>query len=378
MNILILCDSFKGSLTSKEAALAIKEGIKRGCPRANVDYFSVADGGEGTTAAVYEAIGGQIKTAEVTSPSGGKVRAHYLITKDADMVMEMAAASGLTLVNKENADVLFMTSFGTGQLMMEAKRHNVKKLYLGIGGSATNDGGMGMAAALGNVFKDSHGNVLRANAASLEKVSSAELLNPLEGIKITVMCDVDNPLLGKNGATAVYGPQKGVKQDMVEELDHAMEHYANVVDKATGTKKRNTPGAGAAGGLGYALMAFTNAEILPGIDVMLEQIGFERIVKQYDLIITGEGSLDGQSMCGKVPVGVAKAAKKYGVPVIALAGGISDNAVDKIDDMGLTAAFAAVNRPMSTDEAMKNASGLLSAAAQNMIKACLCFEKQRL
>lgn len=369
MNIVIAADSFKGCCTSLEAAAEFKRGIFRVFPDAVIDIIPIADGGEGTVNAVLSALGGSLETVPVKGPLGEEVNAVFGVISQNRAVIEMAAASGLTLV-KGKKDVLCASTYGTGQLIKAALDAGCTDIYIGIGGSATNDGGAGMAQALGVSFLDSHGFPIPPGGGSLyliEKIDISDLDKRLKEARITVMSDVNNPLCGENGASAVYGPQKGASPEQVALLDKGLKHLAQKVRGQLKADLEETPGAGAAGGLGFGLMAFAGAKLRSGIEAILDLSGFDRLAAAADIIITGEGNLDAQSAMGKAAAGVAGRAKKYGKPVVAIAGGISREA-RSVYERGIDAAISSTCRPMSVQEAVESAGELLADAAERAMR----------
>ena len=373
MRVVIAIDSFKGSLTSMEAGCAAREGILRIRPQAEVIVKPLADGGEGTTDALIEGLGGSFVTAEVTGPLGGKVTARYGIIKDDTAVMEMAEAAGIILVDRSELDPHTATTYGVGEMILDAVRRGCRKFIIGIGGSATTDGGVGMLQALGYEFSDSGGDPIPPGIDPLdriEKISSDNVIPELDECYFQIACDVRNPLCGENGAVYVFGPQKGVKEDEKESLDKKMRHYADKTSESTGVDNRNTEGAGAAGGLGFAFLSFIkNVELKPGTDIVLKAIDLENAVKDSDIVITGEGRLDSQTAMGKVPVGVARLAKKYDKKVIAFAGGVTDDAI-KCNEEGIDAFFPIVRGVTTLDEAMnkENAKKNMTLAVEQVFR----------
>ncbi len=371
MRIIVAPDSFKGSISALGVAEAIERGIRAVFPEAEVVLVPIADGGEGTVEALVAATGGRIEHATVRGPLGEPVRAQWGVLGDGETaVIEMAAASGLPLVPKERRDPRITTTFGTGELMKAALDAGLSKLVVGIGGSATNDGGAGMARALGVRFLDAAGADLPEGGAALARLARIDLagLDPrLAGAAILVACDVDNPLTGPRGASAVYGPQKGATAEMVRQLDAALRNYAAVAGAATGRVAAGVPGAGAAGGLGAGLLFFTPAQLRPGVEIVLEATRFSEIVKGADLVVTGEGHADFQSAMGKAPAGVARAAKRHEVPVVCLAGGLGEGA-DELLERGVDALASMVPRPMPLEECMSRGAELLEAAAARMCR----------
>ncbi len=322
LKVIIAPDSFKGSLTAPEIADAIEKGIKSVSPSAITIKLPMADGGEGTVICLVNATGGRILKKWVKGPLGEEVEASYGILGDGTTaVIEMAEASGLPLVLMEKRNPMITTTYGTGELIKAALDSGCRKIIIGIGGSATNDGGVGMAQALGVRFLDDKGREIGFGGGELKKIAKIDISGLDKRIKdteILVASDVKNPLCGPNGASYVYGPQKGATPEMVKELDEGLSHLADVIKRDLGKDIKDVPGAGAAGGLGAGLMAFLNAKLRPGIELVMEALRFEEKVKDATLVITGEGKIDRQTAYGKVPVGVAKVSKKYGVPVLAI------------------------------------------------------------
>ena len=372
MRILVAPDSYKGCLSALEVASAMERGILRVFPKADIDKVPIADGGEGTVAALVEATNGTIYDTPVRAPLGDTISAQWGMFGDGvTAVIEMAAASGLPLLLPDRRDALNACTWGTGDMVRAALDKGAKKLIIGIGGSATNDGGMGFARSLGIRFLDAQGKDLPPGGAALAQLASLDLsgLDPrLASTEIRVACDVDNPLCGPRGASAVFGPQKGATPDMVAQLDAALAHYATIAAKATGRDKvAETAGAGAAGGLGAALLYFTNAKLAPGVSLVLEATKFDERVKNADLVFTGEGRTDFQTAFGKAPVGVAGAAKKYGVPVICLSGGLGEGATD-VYPHGIDALSGIAPAPMKLEDCLKNGATLLEDAAERVCR----------
>lgn len=364
MKVVIAIDSLKGSMTSIEAGNAIKEGILNVID-AEVIVKPLADGGEGTTEALVEGLGGELITVEVMGPLKKNIKARYGYIADSEMaIIEMAAAAGIVLVDN-NKNPMEATTYGVGEMIKDAISRGCRNFIIGIGGSATNDGGIGMLAALGFAFFDSEGNSLGFGGKDLGKISVISTEHALPELKechFRIACDVTNPLCGVNGATYVYGPQKGVKEDMLEELDKNMENYAEVTKKHLNNDYTETPGAGAAGGLGFAFLSYLNGDLQSGIDLVIDAVKIEECMKDADYVITGEGCLDFQTAMGKAPVGIAKLAKKYGAAVLALAGSVTDEAV-KCNEEGIDAFFPILTQIVTLEEAMKQ-----KTARQNMIK----------
>lgn len=377
MKILIAMDSFKGTLSSLEAGETIKKAFLTVFPDALAKVICVADGGEGMVEAMMRNLNGEIIKKIVSGPLGKPVEASLCLANDT-AVIEMAAASGLTLLKKEECDPYRASTYGTGELMLAAMDAGAKKIIVGLGGSATNDGGAGMAQALGVRLEDKAGKELERGGMALKDLAKIDLsgIDPrIKDIEIVAACDVKNPLCGKNGATCIYGPQKGVTPDHEQHLDSAIKNLADRVFSETGIDYENAEGAGAAGGLGYGLMAFCGAKVEAGIDTVLRAAKIEEILLDTDLVITGEGSIDSQTVFGKTPVGVAKYAKKRNIPVIAIAGQAKEG-YEAVYDAGIDALAACVNRIMQPEEAYGNAKTNLFRAAENtarMIRIGSCL-----
>lgn len=374
MRIVIAPDSFKECASALEVATAIAEGVRRAAPHADIVVAPMADGGEGTVDALVDATGGQRRRVRVTGPMGESVEAVYGILGDGETaVIEMAAASGLPLVPPEQRDPRVATTRGTGELMRHALEHGARNLVIGIGGSATNDAGAGMAAALGYRLLDMRGDELPAGGAALARLATIDASGrhaALAGCAVRVACDVRNPLCGPDGASRVYGPQKGATPCVADELDDALEHFARVVKRALDVDVLDLPGAGAAGGLGAGLVAFTHAELRPGVQLVAEASGLDRILEGADLVVTGEGALDAQTVQGKTPFGVAQMAKKRNTPVIALAGTLRPGYEIALAH-GIDAAFSICPRPMTFEEACADVRELLANAGEAVVRTFL-------
>jgi glycerate kinase len=371
MRIIVAPDSFKGSVSALGVAEAMERGVRAVFPSAEVRKVPIADGGEGTVEALVAATGGRLEHAAVKGPRGEPVRAAWGVLGDGQTaVIEMSAASGLPLVPRDRRDPRVATTFGTGELVRAALDAGLTKIIIGIGGSATNDGGSGMARALGIRFLDAAGVELPEGGAALARLHSIDLsgLDPrLAKLDLLVACDVDNPLTGPRGASAVYGPQKGATPEMVRELDLALSRFAEVAKEATGRDVAERPGAGAAGGLGAGLLYFTPARLRPGVAIVLEATGFAALVKGADLVITGEGRTDFQTAMGKAPVGLAAVAKAHGVPVVCLSGGLGQGADDVLLE-GIDALASVPPQPMSLEEAMARGPELIEAATARVCR----------
>lgn len=371
MKIVIAPDSFKESMSALEAACAIEKGFKKVLPDVGYVKIPMADGGEGTVRSLVDATGGKTRKETVTGPMGTEVEAFFGITGDKQTALiEMAAASGIHLVPREKRNPLLTTTKGTGELIRAALDRGVKQIVIGIGGSATNDGGAGMAQALGAKLLDKDGNPVGFGGGELNKLHSIDLtqLDPrLKDVHIEVACDVDNPLTGERGASAVFGPQKGATPEMVSILDANLAHYAQVVKDALGIDVDQIPGAGAAGGLGAGLITFLGASLKRGVDVVAETVQLEKHIDQASLVITGEGKIDGQTIYGKTPVGVAKRAKKYGIPVIGIAG-ILGEGCDAVYRHGIDALFSIVPGTVSLETALANGEKYTEQLAENLAR----------
>ena len=329
MKIVVAPDSFKGSLTAIEVSDAIEKGIREVFPEAEIIKIPMADGGDGTVQCLVNATGGKILEEKVIGPLGNEVWAFYGILGDRKTaIVEMAAASGLTLVPENKRDPLITTTYGTGQLIKAALNQGCRKIIIGIGGSATNDGGAGMVQALGVKLLDQEGKEVGFGGGELKKIVKIDIScidKRLSDIKVLVASDVNNPLCGPQGASRIYGPQKGATPEIIEELDESLAYFAELIKRDLHKDIKDIPGAGAAGGLGASLIAFLNAEFRPGIEIMIEAVKLEQAIKDADLVITGEGKIDSQTIYGKAPIGVAKIAKKYNVPVVAVAAIIEED-----------------------------------------------------
>ncbi len=371
MKVVVAPDKFKGSLSAAEAASAIAHGVLRADPSAEVVAVPMADGGEGTVEALVAATGGHFLEAEVTGPLGDPVIARYGMLGDGQTaVIEMAAASGLTLVPLDRRDPSRTTTRGTGELVLAAIQQGAHRIILGIGGSATNDGGAGFAQALGIHLLDAEGCEIGPGGGllgSLDRIEGSGRLAQLQGLEIAVACDVDNPLCGPRGASAVFGPQKGADPAMVGRLDANLRHLARILRRDLGVGVEEIPGAGAAGGLGAGLIAFAGATLAPGIDRVIEAVGLNDHLQGADLVVTGEGSLDASSAAGKTVVGVARLARGRGVPVVALAGTIGAGA-ELAHEIGLDAMFSLCPGPISLDRAIADASSLLTETSAQVVR----------
>ena len=414
MKVAIAIDSFKGSLSSVAAGTAAAEGVRRVFPNAECRVRPLADGGEGTVDALVAGLGGELKRVTVTGPAGKPTDAKYGLLPDGTAVMEMAEAAGITLVSGEEKNPLYTTTFGVGEMILDAVKNGAKKFVIGIGGSATNDGGAGMLQALGFRLLDAEGNDIPRGGAALAKLAKIDP-PPFDfdsGLRLSfrIACDVKNPLCGPNGASAVFGPQKGATSEMVAQLDAALANFSRVsrvsrvisvpsvarnqsisndpVDPKDPIDPKDPkdpidpsdaslyPGAGAAGGLGFAFKAFLGAELVPGVELILDETHLEDFVKDVDIVITGEGRLDGQTVMGKAPIGVARLAKRYGKRVLAFSGVLGDG-VDQVNEAGIDAYFPILRKLVTLDEALdvKNAAANLTATVEQAFRL-LAFQPE--
>lgn len=363
MKITVAIDSLKGSLTSMEAGNAAKDGILRVYPEAEVFVRPLADGGEGTVDALTEGLGGRIRTISVSDPLGRPLQADYGILTSPGQgeplaVIEMAAASGLPLLAATERNPLRTTTYGVGELILDAIRQGCRRFLIGIGGSATNDGGLGMLSALGYQFLKEDGTPVSPGAAGLSELSSirtGSVLPELPACSFRIACDVTNPLCGPNGCSAVYGPQKGASREDIVNMDRWMQAYAVLTSRQFPHADPTVPGTGAAGGLGFAFLSYMNAVLEPGASIVLEETSLESFIRDSDIVITGEGRLDGQTAMGKAPIAVARLAKKYGKPVFAFSGCVTPDAI-QCNDAGIDAFFPILRSICSLEEAMEPAS----------------------
>ncbi|WP_055669191.1 glycerate kinase [Desnuesiella massiliensis] len=380
MKIVIAPDSFKGSLTAKQVAESIERGIRKVEKNIHIEKVPMADGGEGTVQSLVDATNGRVVYTKVFDPLMREIEAFYGILGDGSTaIIEMSAASGLPLISKEEKNPLITTTYGTGQLFMHALNQGCRSFIIGIGGSATNDGGVGMMKVLGIRFIDSEGQDIGFGGGELDKIHTIDISgldNRILDCSITVACDVDNPLCGPRGASRVFGSQKGATEEMVEVLDSNMAHYAKVIKSQLGISIIDVPGAGAAGGLGGGLMAFLKAKLRRGIDIVIDATGLEESIKEAALVVTGEGSIDYQTQFGKTPYGVAMVAKKYGIPVIAIAGSIGKDAY-ALYEKGFNSIFSIVDKPMTLEEAIENSEILLENTAERIMRGIFCMNARK-
>lgn len=356
MKVVVAIDSFKGSLSSIEAGQAVKAGVLAAHPDANVIIKPLADGGEGTTDAFIEGLGGQRIDLIVTGPMGFPVSCYYgYLEKDKTAIIEMASASGITLVPAHQKNPLTASTRGVGEMILHALEKGCRHFIIGIGGSATNDAGIGMLKALGYSFLDEQGLDVGEGAQALGKVASIDAKNRhplLDDCQFRIACDVTNPLCWENGATYIYGPQKGVTEAQKDSLDQDMAHFADVTETTLNCAYKNYPGAGAAGGLGFAFLSYLHASLSPGVELILDAINLSDALNDADIVVTGEGQLDRQTAMGKAPVGVAKLAKAHGAKVLAFSGSVTKEAV-ACNQAGIDAFFPILRRIVTLEEAME-------------------------
>ena len=370
MKIVLAPDSFKGTLSSMEIIDHLERAARACFDPVEIVKVPIADGGEGTVDALVKATNGEYRPVEVMGPLQDQlVMAKYGIINGRTADMEMSEASGLTLLKSER-DPLKTTTYGTGQMIKAALDEGIRDIIIGIGGSATNDGGIGACQALGIRFLDGEGREVGFGGQELSRIKEIlveDLDDRIKESTITVICDVNNPLVGPNGATAIYGPQKGVTDASFPILEAGMENYQALIKEATGLDMAQIPGSGAAGGLGAALVAFLGGTLKPGIQAILDYVDFDNLIRDADLVVTGEGSMDGQSVYGKVPVGVAQRCKPFNIPVVAVVGGMGPGA-EKVYDYGIDSIITTVNGPMELDEALSRADELMADAAERLFR----------
>ena len=381
MKIVTAIDSFKGSMTSMEAGLAVTEGVHRVDSDVDVQIRPLADGGEGTVEALVSGMNGTIRKVSVTGPIGKTVVCEYGVientggkTEEKTAVIEIAKAAGLTLLSEEERNPLYTTTYGVGEVIKDAVRNGCRKFIVGIGGSATNDGGAGMLQALGFGLLKENGEQIPIGARGLEElaeITDDNVIPELAECKFKIACDVTNVLCGETGASAVYGPQKGADEEMTERLDRLLFSYASLVKKKIPKADSMYPGTGAAGGLGFAFLTFMDAQLESGIQIVIKETGLEQEIAKADLVITGEGRMDGQTAMGKAPIGIAKIAKKYGKPVIAFAGAAARDA-GACNEQGIDAFFPILREAVSLEAAMKreNAEANMEAAVEQAYRLC--------
>ena len=374
MKVVLAPDSFKESMTSKEACIAMEKGIKKVCKEVECVYVPMADGGEGTMDSLVDSTCGKKYTVQVTGPLLNKVDARFgLLGDNKTAVIEMAEASGLHLVEFHKRNPLKTTTYGTGELIKAALDMGVKKLIITLGGSATNDGGVGMLQALGASFKDINGQEISLGGEGLGHLNNIDLTKfdkRIYDVEIQVACDVKSPLTGETGASYIFGPQKGATKEMVSILDNNLKHFAKIVKKFLEKDVDKVEGAGAAGGMGAALVGFCNAKMKSGVDVVMQYAQLEEKLKNADFVFTGEGSIDSQTQFGKTPIGVSKLAKKHNIPVIAFTGKIGDN-IDELYELGITSIVGIMPGVMELEEALVKGKKNLEVASENIMRIIL-------
>ncbi len=379
MKIVLAPNAFKGSLTAARAAKAMARGVAKACRDAEIVQVPVADGGDGLTNVLMNTLQGEARTVTVTGPRGDPIEAAFCHVPSLNLaVIETAAASGLALLPKEKQDPTLTTTYGTGELIAAALDLGVSRLIVGIGGSATNDGGVGMAAALGLRFLNEEGLPVRPVGGALQairRIDPTGLDRRVETVRLEAICDVDNPLLGQNGAAVVYGPQKGATPDQVSALDAGLANLASVIEARFGLDIRHLPGAGAAGGLGAGLRAFLGAELCRGVDLVLELVGLEEKLTGADLVLTAEGQIDAQTAYGKAPAGVAACARAHNIPCIALAGSVGEGLTD-LHAVGIDAVFSICPGPVSLARAMAAGAYFLTLATEQVMRSFLAGRRQ--
>lgn len=379
MKVVVAIDSFKGSLSSMEAGTAVAEGIYRADKDAEVTVRPLADGGEGTVEALTAGMNGRIESVKVTGPLGNTVEASYgIIAETKTAIIEMAAAAGITLLTEKDRNPFYTTTYGVGELMQDAMKKGCRNFIVGIGGSATNDGGVGMLQALGYGFLDAAGRQVPYGAeglARIVKITDDRVVPELKECHFKIACDVTNPLCGEQGCSAVFGPQKGATLSMVEEMDKWLMHYAALTKEKYPQSDRNKPGTGAAGGLGFAFLSYTNAALDSGVKIILEETKLEEHIKSADIVITGEGRLDSQTIMGKAPIGVARMAKQYGKKVLAFSGCVTEDAV-LCNRHGIDAYFPILRSVTTLKEAMapECAKENLAAAVEQVFRLITCLQ----
>jgi glycerate kinase len=374
LSVVIASDTFKGSASSRQVDDLLAVGIHRVVPNANTITFPIADGGEGTMDALVSACGGEVRSVAVSGPLGGVVNAHYALIDGGDeAVIEMAEASGITFIDQSPENALHASTFGVGQVVLAAIADGARKVYVGLGGSATSDGGAGLAKALGARFLDESGKGIPCGAIGLGSLASIDAsgLDPrLADVEFVALTDVRNPLCGADGAVYVYGPQKGLASKDLARVDGWMRHYSEVLLRDVGSDVAALPGAGAAGGLGAGLVSFCGASIVSGIDFVLQKIELEKAMTGADLVVTGEGRMDSQSANGKAPVGVARLAKRHGIPVVAVVGSRADD-LGSVYSQGIDLVIPTVTGPMTLQECIDRVDVSVPIAGESCIRAYL-------
>ena len=379
MKVTIAIDSFKGSLSSVEAAKAVREGILQVYSDADIHIHPIADGGEGTVDAIVSSLGGEVRTVLVSGPLGENVDAFYGIIKESKTaIMEMSSAAGITLIDESQRNPMNTTTYGVGQMIKDAIESGCRNFVIGIGGSATNDGGIGMLQALGFEFLDSDGNQISTGAKGLEDlriIKTEKSMKELLECRFSIACDVKNPLCGELGCSRVFAPQKGADEKMIEKMDKWLGIYADMTKEVLPESDKDIPGTGAAGGLGFAFMAYLGGNLVSGIELVMKESKLEDYIKNSDIVVTGEGRLDGQSHMGKAPTGVAGLAKKYNIPVVAFSGSVTGDA-EICNEYGIDAFFPVLRKPCTLSEAMDkdNAYNNLKDTAKQVFRLIKTFK----
>ena len=379
MKVTIAIDSFKGSLSSMEAGRAVRDGISRVYEDSDIHIHPIADGGEGTVDAIVSALGGEVRTVSVSGPLGENVDAFYGIIKESKTaIMEMSSAAGITLIDESQRNPMNTTTYGVGQMIKDAIESGCRNFVIGIGGSATNDGGIGMLQALGFEFLDSDGNQISTGAKGLEDlriIKTEKSMKELSECRFSIACDVKNPLCGELGCSRVFAPQKGADEKMIEKMDKWLGIYADMTKEVLPESDKDIPGTGAAGGLGFAFMAYLGGNLVSGIELVMKESKLEDYIKNSDIVVTGEGRLDGQSHMGKAPTGVAGLAKKYNIPVVAFSGSVTGDA-EICNEYGIDAFFPVLRKPCTLSEAMDkdNAYNNLKDTAKQVFRLIKTFK----
>lgn len=379
MKVTIAIDSFKGSLSSMEAGRAVRDGISRVYEDSDIHIHPIADGGEGTVDAIVSALGGEMRTVSVSGPLGENVDAFYGIIKESKTaIMEMSSAAGITLIDESQRNPMNTTTYGVGQMIKDAIESGCRNFVIGIGGSATNDGGIGMLQALGFEFLDSDGNQISTGAKGLEDlriIKTEKSMKELSECRFSIACDVKNPLCGELGCSRVFAPQKGADEKMIEKMDKWLGIYADMTKEVLPESDKDIPGTGAAGGLGFAFMAYLGGNLVSGIELVMKESKLEDYIKNSDIVVTGEGRLDGQSHMGKAPTGVAGLAKKYNIPVVAFSGSVTGDA-EICNEYGIDAFFPVLRKPCTLSEAMDkdNAYNNLKDTAKQVFRLIKTFK----
>jgi glycerate kinase len=374
MKIIIAPQAFKGSISGMNAAKAIEAGVKIVLPDSETILLPIADGGDGTLETLIDVMGGDIVSETISGPFGSKIKADWgALSNKKTAILEMARTSGLALINPKDLDPYKATTFGLGELISKAMDKGYREFIVGIGGSATNDAGAGLAQALGVRLLNASGKEIDFGGFNLKHLDSIDMSRIDPRVKesiFKVACDVDNPMCGPEGASAVYGPQKGASKEMITVLDNALQHFSDVVNRDLNKQIKHMPGAGAAGGLGGGMFAFLNASLKKGVDIVLDTVDFDQKLENADLVITGEGQIDFQTVFSKAPIGVAKASKAKNIPVVGLSGSLGTN-YELVHKHGIDAVFSITNSPMTLQESSDNAYELISKASEEIMRSIL-------